>query len=143
MIPLLCFTLLFSQNVDICDRTWDEYSVEAQETAPTAMPKLPEPSATPALGNSVQGEATWYCNVGSDAQQSRCTHGYEASGAYAAAGPELRKALGAHYKGTHVWVNEVEVILVDFCACGGDHVIDVYHDTWVNIPDQSHVTVTW
>jgi hypothetical protein len=143
MIPVICFTLMFSQNIAICDVPPDEYRGESPLTAPTALPIAPEPSAPLALGKSVKGEATWYCNVGPDAQQSRCTHGYEASGAYAAAGPELRKALGPDYKGTHVWVNGVEVILVDFCACGGDHVIDVYHDTWVTIPHPDRVTVTW
>jgi hypothetical protein len=35
------------------------------------------------------------------------------------------------------------VILIDWCACGGDHVIDVYHDTWVTIPHPSKAVITW
>jgi hypothetical protein len=87
----------------------------------------------------IEGVATYYCWP---AGHSRCTHGYPADGAYAAAGPELRAALGPHYKGKHVFVNGVEVTLIDWCACGGNHVIDVYHSTWVKIPHPNHVTVT-
>jgi hypothetical protein len=37
----------------------------------------------------------------------------------------------------------VAVTLIDWCACGGNHVIDVYHSTWVLIPDREWVTVRW
>jgi hypothetical protein len=87
----------------------------------------------------IHGVATWYCLPG----VSICTHGYPAGGAYGAAGPELRRAFHGHYKGKVVYVNGVKVTIVDFCACGGDHVIDVYHSTWTSIPNQSHVTITW
>lgn len=85
--------------------------------------------------------ATWYCNVGKPFP-SRCTTGYSHTGAYAAAGPELRAAIKG-WRGKYVFVNGVRVRLVDWCGCGGNHVIDVYHDTWVRIPNQSNVTVTW
>lgn len=84
--------------------------------------------------------ATWYCDP---SWPSPCTAGYNWRGAYAAAGPVLRAALGPHYKGRHVWVNGVEVTIVDFCACGGDHVIDVYHKAWLTIPDPEHAVVRW
>jgi hypothetical protein len=83
--------------------------------------------------------ATYYCWP---AGGSICTRGYPASGAYGAAGPELRAALG-HWRGRTVYVNGVSVTLIDWCACGGNHVIDVYHSTWVRIPNQSHATITW
>jgi hypothetical protein len=85
------------------------------------------------------GVATYYCWP---AGGSRCTHGFPASGAYGAAGPELRAALG-HWRGKTVYVNGVRVKLIDWCFCGGNHVIDVYHSTWVKIPHQSHVTIRW
>jgi hypothetical protein len=135
-------------------------SPRASET-PTATPAaMPSPSATPRprppqitrathrstasprTSHSVSGVATWYCWPNGH-PASVCTHGYPASGAYAAAGPELRAALGPHYKGKMVWVNGVTVRLVDFCACGGNHVIDVYHSTWITIPNPSRVTVRW
>lgn len=84
--------------------------------------------------------ATYYCWP---AGGSRCTVGFPADGAYAAAGPEIRHAFHGHYKGKVVYVNGVRVTIADFCACGGNHVIDVYHSTWVKIPHQSNVTVTW
>jgi hypothetical protein len=140
MIPAICLAVgMFAANLAICDTPPGEYRVEAPIKLPPALTNESGSVTTVELGNSVKGEATWYC----DPPRSRCTKGYAADGNYAAAGPELRKALGPGYKGTHVWVNGVEVILVDFCACGGDHVIDVYHSTWVTIPDQGHVTVSW
>jgi hypothetical protein len=101
------------------------------------------PRLIPPRGRSgdgrVTGVATWYCWP---AYPSRCASGYPAGGKYAAAGPELRRALG-HWRGRYVFVNGVRVRLIDWCACGGDHVIDVYHSTWTSIPNQSHVTITW
>jgi hypothetical protein len=105
-------------------------------TRPVATVKPPAPHPKPgALLTS--GVATWYCRPG----VSRCTRGYPASGAYGAAGPELRAALG-NWRGRTVHVNGVAVKLIDFCACGGNHVIDVYYGTWVTIPHPSRVRVT-
>lgn len=99
-----------------------------------ASPRQPSRS-----GRSITGVATWYCKPG----VSRCTYGYAWNGPYAAAGPALRAALGPHYKGRHVWVNGVEVVLIDWCACGGGHVIDVYWNTWRTIPNPDRAVVTW
>ncbi|MGV0985047.1 MAG: hypothetical protein ACOYB2_10860 [Limnohabitans sp.] len=85
--------------------------------------------------------ATWYCWPGGN-PPSRCTHGFPSGGAYGAAGPELRAALG-NWRGKTVYVNGVPVKLIDFCGCGGNHVIDVYHATWVKIPHPSRVTIRW
>jgi hypothetical protein len=102
----------------------------------------PVPRRRTRRSGRVAGIATWYCWP-SGHPASRCTHGFSAGGAYAAAGPEIRAALGPHYKGKTVWVNGVPVKLIDFCACSGNHVIDVYHSTWITIPNQSHVVVRW
>ena len=79
------------------------------------------------------GSATWYCNPGI----SRCTKGFPAGGAYAAAGPALRAALGSSWRGHRVGVCNasrcVTVRLIDWCACGGDHVIDLYHSAFVSL----------
>ena len=115
------------------------YTPRPTPTDPLPKAVTPKPKPKPRLASgSIRGVATWYCLPG----RSRCTHGYAASGNYGAAGPELRAALG-HWRGKHVFVNGVEVILIDFCACGGDHVIDVYHSTWVRIPHPNHAKVTW
>lgn len=89
--------------------------------------------------HGVEGAATWYCWP---SYPSRCTHGFPSGGAYAAAGPKLRAALG-NWRGRSVWVNGVRLTLADWCACGGDHVIDVYHFTWLKIPHPDHVIITW
>lgn len=101
--------------------------------------KPPGQKAPPVSRATVTGVATWYCWP---SYPSRCTSGYPSSGAYAAAGPELRQALG-HWRGKSVWVNGVRVTLIDWCACNGAHVVDVYHSTWLRIPHQSSVTITW
>jgi len=103
---------------------------------PTAKPKVVKPKLS---SDQVSGVATWYCLPGT----SRCTRGFSAGGAYGAAGPELRSALGPNWRGTTVYVNGIPVKLIDFCACGGNHVVDVYHSTWLKIPNQSHVTIRW
>jgi hypothetical protein len=82
---------------------------------------------------------------------SVCTAGYSPLGAYAAAGPALRVALGGNagskcpcpWRGKVVYVNGVRVSLVDWCACSGNHVIDVFHATWVTIPHPAAVTIRW
>lgn len=118
-----------------------ERPVVTQPPVPTAQPKvITTPYKAPLRsGRFVVGVATYYCWP---AGGSRCTHGYPASGAYGAAGPALRAALG-NWRGKTVYVNGVAVRLIDWCGCGGDHVIDVYHSTWVKIPNQSHVVIRW
>lgn len=100
--------------------------------------KAPRKKVPPVSGRAISGVATWYCEPG----VSVCTHGYSSGGAYAAAGPELRRALG-HWRGRYVYVNGVRVQLVDWCACGGNHIIDVYHATWLRIPHPSRATIRW
>jgi rare lipoprotein A (peptidoglycan hydrolase) len=94
-------------------------------------------------GRSATGAATWYCETG----VSACHHSYP-GGLYAAAGPELRVG---NWRGRHVRVcgngNCVNVILIDWCACGGNHIIDLYSDAFRHLAPLSagavHVTVSW
>jgi hypothetical protein len=85
---------------------------------PTPKPK---PTPPPNPSHSVNGRAAWYCNNGSG-----CPAGYS-GGLYAAAGPALRVG---NWRGRVVTVcgngNCVNVKLVDWCACGGARVIDLF-----------------
>jgi rare lipoprotein A (peptidoglycan hydrolase) len=94
-------------------------------------------------GHRVKGVATWYCLPG----VSACTSGYR-GGLYAAAGSELR--IG-NWRGRMVKVcgngNCVVVKLIDWCACGGSRIIDLYYDAFSRLASPSvggiGVTVTW
>ena len=91
----------------------------------------------------VRGTATWYCVPG----VSRCHHAYS-GGMYAAAGAELR--IGK-WRGRKVTVCQgdqcVRVTLIDWCACAGDRVIDLYGDAFRRLAPLSagriRVTVRW
>jgi hypothetical protein len=83
-------------------------------------------------GRKATGTATWYCLPG----QSACP--WMASGGnYAAAGPAVRKLLCGSTSCTS-WRNKyvtvsgngktLRVKLIDWCACGGDHIIDLFAD---------------
>lgn len=73
----------------------------------------------------LSGSASWYCLPG----RSACTTGYPSPGAYAAAGPEIRAALG-NWRGRTVIVStgrvSVRVRLIDFCACPDGRLLDLY-----------------
>ncbi|HEV8402456.1 MAG TPA: RlpA-like double-psi beta-barrel domain-containing protein [Candidatus Limnocylindrales bacterium] len=94
-------------------------------------------------GHSRSGPATWYCKTGS----SPCASGYP-GGMYAAAGPGLR--IGA-WRGRVVRVcgggSCITVKLIDWCACGNGHLIDLYSDAFRRLAPLSsgaiHVTVSW
>jgi rare lipoprotein A (peptidoglycan hydrolase) len=94
-------------------------------------------------GRKAGGSATWYCKTGTSA----CASGYP-GGMYAAAGPELR--VGA-WRGRVVRVCSggdcIVVKLIDWCACGGSHVIDLYSDAFRRLAPLSagalKVTVSW
>jgi hypothetical protein len=102
-------------------------------------------AVTTKVGNSrrVKGIATWFCLPG----VSACTSGHR-GGLYAAAGSELR--IG-NWRGRMVKVcgngNCVVVKLIDWCACGGSRIIDLYHDAFSRLASPSSggigVTVTW
>jgi hypothetical protein len=78
------------------------------------------------MAQTLRGFATWYCVPG----RSICPKHYP-GGNFAAAGPELRKALGPNWRGQYVTVSNargqrVRVQLVDWCACGGGSAIDLF-----------------
>jgi rare lipoprotein A (peptidoglycan hydrolase) len=101
-------------------------------------------SVTVGGGHRVRGVATWYCLPG----VSTCTSGYSSSGLYAAAGSELRVG---NWRGRFVKVcgngKCIVVKLIDWCACGGSHVIDLYHGAFSQLASPSSggltVTITW
>ncbi len=86
---------------------------------------------TPRTATILRGTATWYCLPG----RSPCTAGYPATGAYAAAGPALRAALG-DWRGRTVTVTaggrSVEVTLVDWCRCPSAD-IDLYAGVFADL----------
>jgi len=108
------------------------------EPAQVAVPVTPKPSPGPT--RRVRGTATWYCG-------SICTRGYP-SGLYAAAGSELRTG---DWRGRRVRVTvggrSVVVTLVDWCACRGERVIDLYAGAFRRLAPLSRgvvgVTVSW
>jgi len=105
------------------------------ESLVKATPR-PKPPANPA--NSVRGEASWYCKAG----VSACHHAYS-GGLYAAAGPALRVG---DWRGRTVSVcgsgNCVNVKLIDWCACGGGRVIDLYSDAFSRLAPLSSGTLS-
>jgi rare lipoprotein A (peptidoglycan hydrolase) len=120
----------------------------AQRAAARSLAKTPAVSNTgqPGVrltGHSATGSATWYCKTG----VSACHHSYP-GGLYAAAGPELRVG---KWRGRHVRVcgngHCVNVTLIDWCACGGNHIIDLYSDAFTRLAPLSsgavHVKVSW
>lgn len=81
----------------------------------------------------LHGAVTWYCVPG----RSACTHGYSPSlcrapwwRCYAAAGPAVRSALGASWRGRTVTVYvhraRLSVRLIDWCSCPGNRLLDLY-----------------
>lgn len=118
----------------------------------TELPATPRPSVRP--GASLAGDLTYYCNwTHLDALWSRCTHGYPdgpGQDFYGAAGPELRRLLG-DWRGRTVTVTGADgqharLTLVDFCACGGSHVLDAYRDFWAYMEQRGTVNpvrISW
>ena len=117
---------------------------------PAVRPESRSTTATrsvrgPSVGGRVRasGMASWYCKTG----VSACHHSYP-GGLYAAAGPALR--VGS-WRGRAVRVCSsggcVTVRLIDWCACGGGRVIDLYSDAFSRIGSLSQgtmrVTVSW
>ncbi len=108
---------------------------------PEVKPKT-EVKSAPA-GRSATGVPTYYCRAG----KSRCTRGHpDVAGnqLYAAAGPSIR--IG-DWRGRTVNVTAngktIQVKLIDWCACGGDHFIDLYYDAFKLLGFPSKATVTW
>ena len=106
-------------------------------------PKPKAESKAPVGKIRARGDATWYCVAG----VSPCHRDY-GGGLYAAAGSELRVG---DWRGRTVTVCAggacIRVTLVDWCACEGDRVIDLYGDAFRRLAplDQGviEVSVRW
>lgn len=124
-------------------RTFAPRATPKQPTVTRTQSKAPAQPAWRSTGHSATGTATWYCKAGI----SVCHHDYP-GGMYAAAGPELRVG---DWRGrvVHVCGNGrcVNVRLIDWCACGGDHIIDLYSDAFTRLAPLSaggiRVKVSW
>jgi hypothetical protein len=136
---------------------------QANDVAPIADPWLladppadrarpPVPAAQPiavarTLGggsHSISGRASWYCDAG----VSPCSSSHpDTSGfdAYGAAGPRLRAAIGANWRGMVVTIDGVRVKLIDWCQCykgePSEKLIDLYHDVYLRTG--SAITIRW
>ncbi|MFL5777578.1 MAG: hypothetical protein ACJ761_01425 [Chloroflexota bacterium] len=112
------------------------------------VPPKPKPKPTARTSSSggshrVRGAASWYCLAG----VSACHHSYS-GGMYAAAGSELRVG---NWRGRSVSVCAasgcIRVKLIDWCACGGSRIIDLYTDAYRRLAPLStgtqRVTVRW
>ena len=123
----------------------------AQPPLPVASPVVvpvatPRPVTTPkpTTTHSITGRASWYCRAG----VSPCTADYpDTSGfnAYAAAGPRLRRALGADWRGSIVYVDGIRVKLIDWCQCyegqSNEKLLDLYYDVFARVG--STVRIRW
>lgn len=162
--PGSCGKLRAHEPVEVLSPVWSTIPAAALERGLDRPSRRPEPSPaavpppeavpSPASGDSqdlraaakLSGTATWYCLAG----RSPCTRGYP-GGLYAAAGPALRAALG-DWRGRNVTItasdgNRVSVTLIDWCACPGGRVIDLYGEAFLRLAPLSRgvlrVTVTW
>lgn len=120
--------------------------VVAPKVVAAATPRpAPQPAPRIAAGATARatGPASWYCKPG----VSACHYAYS-GGMYAAAGPKLRVG---NWRGRVVRVcgsgSCVTVKLIDWCACGGGRVIDLYSDAFRRLAPLSQgtvkVTVSW
>ena len=128
-----------------------DFQIAARDRGGRSNPKLPntlevevKQAPRPKLtGRRVGGTASWYCQTG----VSSCHHAYP-GGMYAAAGSELRIGdwRGRQVKvcagGDCIWVR-----LIDWCACGGARIIDLYSDAFRRLAPLNsgvvRVTVSW
>jgi hypothetical protein len=132
-----------------------DFAVEQPTHAPRAHPPQPngsrsiskarpqtQPKAS-ATGRHASGSATWYCKTGVSVCPSSHSGGY-----YAAAGAALRVG---NWRGRVVRVcgsgSCINVRLVDWCACGGSHIIDLFGDAFQRLAPLNagavRVTVSW
>jgi len=157
-IPAENFTYIGipSQVPEIVDLIENEPIIEEKptilvENEPKVVEITPKPTKKPqniGRNSHISGTATWYCVSGI----SVCHKDYPdtlGQNLYAAAGEEIR--IG-DWRGRTVNVcmgagNCVAVKLVDWCACGGKRIIDLYGDAFSAIARRSdgviNVTVSW
>ena len=125
------------------DRSFEPRAKPKQPArAESVLKPTPRPTPPPNPTHNVNGRAAWYCQNGSG-----CPAGYS-GGLFAAAGEALRVG---NWRGRTVSVcgagNCVNVTLVDWCACGGSRVIDLFSDAYRRLAPLSSgtvaVRVTW
>lgn len=137
-------------SADLPDRAQpsipDSNAIVVARPTPTPRPQAASNSggSGSSTGRSISGLASWYCQAGI----SPCTTGYPDSpdfDAYAAAGPDLRAALGSDWRGSIVYVDGIRVKLIDWCQCykGEPHekLLDLYYDVYARTG--SNVVVRW
>ena len=114
---------------------------DVDDAEPLVVDIAPPP---PKTSHVLRGYASYYCRAGS----SPCTAGYpDASGmqAYAAAGPDLRAALGSGWRGSIVYVDGIRVKLIDWCQCyegeSNEKLLDLYYDVFSRTG--SPVAIRW
>jgi hypothetical protein len=115
----------------------------AQPDTATRDAPVKAESKRPRINHRVRGQATWYCKSG----VSSC-HYAHSGGMYAAAGAEIRKG---DWRGRQVQVCQggrcIWVTLIDWCACAGSRIIDLYSDAYRKLDPLSGgvitVTVGW
>ena len=130
-------------HAPIADFAAGRGAVITPPTRPSVI--TPEPTADSVMRERIRarGQATWYCLPG----MSKC-HRDRSGGMYAAAGAQLRVG---DWRGRRVTVCReddcVRVTLIDWCACAGDRVIDLYSDAFRRLESLSTgtmpVTVRW
>lgn len=110
---------------------------------PSPAPDVSRVGPSPSPKRSVRGTASWYCLPG----RSSCS-GSRTGGLYAAAGSELRHG---RWRGRVVVVCAgrrcLNVKLIDYCACRGSRIIDLYADAFRRLAPLDRgvlkVTVKW
>lgn len=104
------------------------------QPTPKPTPKPKKSNGYTLTGHSMRGVATWYCKAGRSICMAVHPDRPGVLDLYAAAGPSLRHALGSHWRNRTVHVcgrtGCVNVVLADWCACGGGHTIDLYWDAF-------------
>ena len=119
-----------------------------------AQPERPQPAVRepnrivvdikPVTTHVIRGPASWYCRAG----VSPCTNTNPDLGgfdAYAAAGPKLRAAIGAGWRGSIIYVDGIRVKLIDWCQCykgePQEKLLDLYYDVYARTG--TAVTIRW
>jgi hypothetical protein len=118
-------------------------SAAHKSTARKAAPRHSRVVRVRSTGHHVGGRASWYCLPGTSACQFQ-----HSGGMYAAAGGEIR--IG-NWRGRTVSVcgngRCISVKLIDWCACGGPRIIDLYSDAFKRLAPLNsgviNVTVSW
>ena len=114
-----------------------------QPTLPAS--KVVSVAVGPRTTHSISGRASYYCRAGSSPCSASHPDG-PGFDAYAAAGPGLRAAIGADWRGRIVYVDGIRVKLIDWCKCTGGttgvtKLIDLYYDVFART--DSVVTIRW